>query len=73
MGALCYYGTWITVPAQFVALPCFYSNIKHLVGNRLRINLETQTGYYNSLYMPLLYTSNVANQTGEMYSMFLHM
>lgn len=57
MGALCYYGPWSTVAAQSVALPCFYTHVKHLVGNSLRINVETQTCHYNSSYKPLLHTS----------------
>lgn len=55
MGALCYYGLWSTVATQCVALPWFYTHIKHLEENRLRISTVTQACHYNSSYMPLLY------------------
>lgn len=52
--------------AQFVALPCFYIHIKHLVGNSLRINLETLTCHYSFSYMLLLYTSYFDQQKSNM-------
>lgn len=67
MGALCYYGPWSTVATQCVALPWFYTHIKHLEENRLRISTVTQTCHYNSSYMPLLYALlwSVTNRGGN--------